>query len=97
LSDRILTSHAGSLPRPEDLVALNVKRIAAPRPRPRPARLVAERIARFADGVGPKSVVASTDCGLGGRIHPQVARAKLESLATGAELASRERRGRAAA
>jgi len=31
--------------------------------------------------------VASTDCGLGGRVHPQVAWAKLESLAEGARLA----------
>jgi 5-methyltetrahydropteroyltriglutamate--homocysteine methyltransferase len=28
MPDRILTSHAGSLPRPEDLIALNSKRAA---------------------------------------------------------------------
>ncbi|MBV9817166.1 MAG: cobalamin-independent methionine synthase II family protein [Solirubrobacterales bacterium] len=50
--------------------------------------LVAERIARFADGVGAGHVIASTDCGLGGRVHPQVAWAKLQSLAEGAALAS---------
>ena len=50
--------------------------------------LVAERIRRFASLVGPENVVASTDCGLGGRVHPQVAWAKLESLAAGARLAS---------
>jgi 5-methyltetrahydropteroyltriglutamate--homocysteine methyltransferase len=50
--------------------------------------LVAERIMRFVDGVGPGSVVASTDCGLGGRVHPQIAWAKLQSLAKGARLAS---------
>lgn len=50
--------------------------------------LVAERIMRFADGVGAENVVASTDCGLGGRVHPQIAWAKLESLAEGARLAS---------
>ena len=33
-------------------------------------------------------VIAATDCGLGGRVHPQVAWAKLEALAQGAELAS---------
>jgi 5-methyltetrahydropteroyltriglutamate--homocysteine methyltransferase len=49
--------------------------------------LVAERIARFAEGVGRENVIASTDCGLGGRVHPQVAWAKLESLAEGARLA----------
>ncbi|HEY8871902.1 MAG TPA: cobalamin-independent methionine synthase II family protein [Stellaceae bacterium] len=51
--------------------------------------LVAERIQRFADLVGRERVVASTDCGLGGRIHPQIAWAKLEALAQGAALASR--------
>ena len=52
--------------------------------------LVAERIRRFADAVGPEHVVASTDCGLGGRVHPQLAWAKLRSLVEGAELASRD-------
>jgi 5-methyltetrahydropteroyltriglutamate--homocysteine methyltransferase len=52
--------------------------------------LVAERIRRFADLVGRERVIASTDCGLGGRVHPQIAWAKLEALAIGAELASRQ-------
>jgi 5-methyltetrahydropteroyltriglutamate--homocysteine methyltransferase len=51
--------------------------------------LVAERIGRFASGVGAENVIASTDCGLGGRVHPQIAWAKLEALAQGAELAGR--------
>jgi 5-methyltetrahydropteroyltriglutamate--homocysteine methyltransferase len=51
--------------------------------------LVAERITRFASGVGAQNVIASTDCGLGGRVHPQIAWAKLEALSQGAELASR--------
>jgi 5-methyltetrahydropteroyltriglutamate--homocysteine methyltransferase len=51
--------------------------------------LVAERIMRFADVVGRERVIASTDCGLGGRIHPQIAWAKLEALAQGAALATR--------
>jgi len=51
--------------------------------------LVADRIARFADAVGKERVIASTDCGLGGRVHPQIAWAKLEALAQGAALASR--------
>ncbi|WP_150308491.1 cobalamin-independent methionine synthase II family protein [Planctomonas psychrotolerans] len=50
--------------------------------------LVADRIERFASLVGGERVIASTDCGLGGRIHPQIAWAKLESLTRGAELAS---------
>ncbi|MBV8492435.1 MAG: cobalamin-independent methionine synthase II family protein [Alphaproteobacteria bacterium] len=51
--------------------------------------LVAERILRFADLVGRERVIASTDCGLGGRIHPQIAWAKLEALSQGAALASK--------
>jgi 5-methyltetrahydropteroyltriglutamate--homocysteine methyltransferase len=52
--------------------------------------LVAERILRFAGLVGRERVIASTDCGLGGRVHPQIAWAKLEALAQGAALASRQ-------
>jgi 5-methyltetrahydropteroyltriglutamate--homocysteine methyltransferase len=50
--------------------------------------LVADRIAHYADAVGRENVVASTDCGLGGRVHPQIAWAKLDTLVKGAELAS---------
>jgi len=50
--------------------------------------LVAERIQRFADVVGREGVIASTDCGMGGRIHPTLAWAKLQALAQGAALAS---------
>ena len=50
--------------------------------------LVAERIEKFASVVGAERVIASTDCGLGGRVHPQIAWSKLESLAAGARLAS---------
>jgi 5-methyltetrahydropteroyltriglutamate--homocysteine methyltransferase len=50
--------------------------------------LVADRITRYAEAVGRDNVVASTDCGLGGRVHPQIAWAKLDTLAKGAELAS---------
>jgi 5-methyltetrahydropteroyltriglutamate--homocysteine methyltransferase len=52
--------------------------------------LVAERIARFANAVGKERVIASTDCGLGGRVHSQIAWAKLEALAQGAALATRQ-------
>jgi 5-methyltetrahydropteroyltriglutamate--homocysteine methyltransferase len=38
--------------------------------------------------VGRENVVASTDCGLGGRVHPMIAWAKLDTLAKGAALAS---------
>ncbi len=51
--------------------------------------LVADRIVRFATLVGREHVIAGTDCGLGGRVHPQIAWAKLESLVQGAALATR--------
>lgn len=50
--------------------------------------LVADRIEQFASVVGAENVIASTDCGLGGRIHQDIAWAKLESLSEGARLAS---------
>jgi 5-methyltetrahydropteroyltriglutamate--homocysteine methyltransferase len=50
--------------------------------------LVADRIAGFAEAVGRENVVASADCGLGGRAHPQIAWAKLDTLVNGAELAT---------
>jgi 5-methyltetrahydropteroyltriglutamate--homocysteine methyltransferase len=52
--------------------------------------LVAERILRFANLVGRERVIASTDCGLGGRVHPDIAWAKLDALAQGAALATRQ-------
>jgi 5-methyltetrahydropteroyltriglutamate--homocysteine methyltransferase len=51
--------------------------------------LVSQRIQRFARLVGPDRVIASADCGFGGRTHPQIAWAKLRSLVEGAALASR--------
>ncbi len=50
--------------------------------------LVADRIERFAQILGRERVIASTDCGLGGRVHPQIAWAKLEALSEGARLAT---------
>ena len=35
--------------------------------------LVADCIVRFAEPVGGENMVASTDCGLDGRVHPQIA------------------------
>jgi 5-methyltetrahydropteroyltriglutamate--homocysteine methyltransferase len=51
--------------------------------------LVADRIVRFAKTVGRENVIASTDCGLGGRVHPQIAWAKLAALSEGARLATK--------
>ena len=53
-------------------------------------QVVADRIVRYANVVGRENVIAGTDCGLGGRIHPQIAWAKLEALAQGAALASKD-------
>ena len=50
--------------------------------------LVADRIVRFAEAVGRENVVASTGCGLGGRVPPQIAWAKLDTLVKAAELAT---------
>ncbi len=52
--------------------------------------LVAERILRFANLVGRERVIASTDCGLGGRVHPDIAWAKLQSLTEGARRATKQ-------
>jgi 5-methyltetrahydropteroyltriglutamate--homocysteine methyltransferase len=51
--------------------------------------LVSQRIQRFARIVGRENVIASTDCGLGLRCHPQIAWAKLDALVEGAALATR--------
>jgi 5-methyltetrahydropteroyltriglutamate--homocysteine methyltransferase len=57
--------------------------------------LVAQRIVRLAKLVGASRVVASTDCGFAQgpfhrRVHPTIMWAKLEALAEGARLASKE-------
>ena len=51
--------------------------------------VVAQRIHRFAERVGRENVIAGCDCGFGGRSHPQIAWAKLESLGKGAALAGK--------
>ena len=51
--------------------------------------LVADRIMRFAGAVGRENVIAGTDCGLGGRVHAEIAWAKLGALVEGARLASK--------
>jgi len=57
--------------------------------------LVAERIVRIAKLVGRENVIAGTDCGFAQgpfyrRVHPTIMWAKLEALAAGAKLASKE-------
>jgi 5-methyltetrahydropteroyltriglutamate--homocysteine methyltransferase len=55
--------------------------------------LIAERVCRYADLIGRERVIAGTDCGFGtfagfGAVHPDIAYAKLASLAEGAKIAS---------
>ena len=57
--------------------------------------LVAERITRLARLIGRDNVIAGTDCGFAQgpfhrRVHPTIMWAKLEALAQGARLATRE-------
>src|ERR1700734_3152924 len=64
--------------------------------------LVAERVVRLSRLVGPENVLGGTDCGFAQtpyvrRVHPSIMWAKLEALAVGARLASRELWGRKAA
>lgn len=56
-------------------------------------RLVAERVSRFVDIVGPERVIAGTDCGFStfagfGAVDEDIVYAKLAALAEGAALAS---------
>jgi 5-methyltetrahydropteroyltriglutamate--homocysteine methyltransferase len=58
-------------------------------------KLIARRIARFANLVGRENVIASSDCGFSQgwnspRVHSQIQWAKLEALVAGARLASDE-------
>jgi 5-methyltetrahydropteroyltriglutamate--homocysteine methyltransferase len=57
--------------------------------------LVAQRLVRLADVVGRENVMGGTDCGFAQgafirRVHPSVQWAKLEALAEGARIASRQ-------
>jgi 5-methyltetrahydropteroyltriglutamate--homocysteine methyltransferase len=52
--------------------------------------VVADRLVAYARLVGRENVIAGTDCGLGGRLHSQLAWAKIAALTEGAQLASRE-------
>ncbi len=64
--------------------------------------LVAQRLVRYAGVVGRENVIGSTDCGFAQapahrRVHPSIMWAKLESLAEGARIASKELWGSAKA
>ncbi len=84
-TERILTSHAGSLLRPVDVMTFIIEH----------PELVAWRIKLYTERVGKENVIAGTDCGYSQgwdlrRVHPQIQWAKLEALAEGARLASRQ-------
>ena len=40
--------------------------------------------------MGENTLMIGTDCGLGGRVHPQIAWAKLRALRDGATIASKK-------
>jgi len=57
--------------------------------------LVAQRLVRYAEGVGRERVIAGTDCGFGtfagfGPVHPSICWLKMKSLSEGAALASKK-------
>jgi 5-methyltetrahydropteroyltriglutamate--homocysteine methyltransferase len=54
------------------------------------SELVADRLVRYANLVGRENVIAGTDCGLGGRLHPEIVWAKFQAMAEGARLASEQ-------
>ena len=56
--------------------------------------LISDRLVRLANLVGRENVIAGTDCGLGGRVHPEIAWAKFRSMVEGARLATKELWGR---
>ena len=61
--------------------------------------LVAERIQKFVDIVGQDRVIAGSDCGFGtfagfGAVDPEIAFAKLKSLAEGAALVNQRIKGK---
>jgi 5-methyltetrahydropteroyltriglutamate--homocysteine methyltransferase len=53
-------------------------------------RLVAQRILKFAGQAGKENIIAGTDCGLGYRVHSEIAWAKLKALVEGARIATLE-------
>ena len=97
--DRILTTHVGSLPRPDDLYAMiaakqeggKIDEVALAA---RVKSAVAERIGRFARVVGEENVIAGAGCGFASfaatcEVHPSLVWVKLAALAEGARIASK--------
>lgn len=76
-TERILTTHAGRLPNPDNIAA-------------EPPELVAHRIVRYTNILGRENVIAGTHCGYGNRVYPDIAWAKMKAMAAGAALASQQ-------
>jgi len=53
-------------------------------------KLVADRLITIAEVAGRENVIAGTACGLGGRIYPQIAWAKLRAMRDGAAIANKK-------
>ena len=99
-TDRILTTHVGSLIRTRDIMdGMKARTLGQPyEPAALEAavehpELVALRIKNFARLVGKENVIAGADCGFAQewdlvRVHPSILWAKLQSLVDGAALAS---------
>lgn len=51
--------------------------------------LVAQRIERWAGVIGRENVIAGTDCGLGNRVHNEIAWAKFRAMVEGCRIASK--------
>jgi 5-methyltetrahydropteroyltriglutamate--homocysteine methyltransferase len=54
-------------------------------------QLVANRLTKYGEIVGPENIMAGTDCGLGSRVgHPNIAWSKYEAMVEGARIASKK-------
>ena len=51
--------------------------------------LIAQRFVQLANLVGRENVIGGTDCGLGNRVHDEIAWAKFRSMAEGAAIPRR--------
>jgi methionine synthase II (cobalamin-independent) len=91
-TERIQTTHIGSLPRPHAVLDLMKAKLGG--------KLIAERIVRFARLVGRENVLAGADCGFSSQalyrteVHPTVIWEKFKALRQGADLATRQLWGR---
>src|SRR5271157_5434904 len=91
-TERILTTHTGSLPRPDNLAQLMVTREQG---KPIDAIVLAGSVRNAVADVVKHQVIAGIDCGFGifvgaSNVAPSLTWAKLQSLADGARMSSQE-------